>query len=76
MRGITITLTAALLLLQAFEAIAGEEPPAAPVSGAEQPMPLRLGGVGGLYLLATPGELVVEIAKQDKNSRDIQTHLR
>ncbi len=76
MRGMAITFTAALLLLQAFEAIAGEEPPAAPVSGAEQPMPLRLGGVGGLYLLATPGELVVEIAKQDKNSRDIQTHLR
>ena len=45
-------------------------------NSSQDTMPLRLGGAGGLYLFATPGELTVEIAKQDRNRRDIETHMR
>lgn len=36
----------------------------------------QLGGCGGLYLLAGPGELWVEIEKQDLNIKGRRTHLR
>ena len=36
----------------------------------------RFGGVGGVYFLASPGELWVEVEKQDLNRRGRQTHLR
>ncbi len=42
---------------------AGEE-------GAEPEMPWEIGGVGGAYLLAEPGELEVEVFKRDLNLRD------
>lgn len=76
MRTITITLATFLLLLQACDVLAGEQSSATPAPSVEDAMPLRLGGAGGLYLHASPSPLVVEIAKQDKNSRDIETHLR
>jgi hypothetical protein len=37
---------------------------------------VRLGGSGGLYLLAEPGELWVEIEKADRNVLGRSTHLR
>ncbi len=39
-------------------------------------MPLRLGGCGGVYFYASPGELWVEVQKQDLNIRGSKTHLR
>jgi hypothetical protein len=39
-------------------------------------MPLRLGGCGGVYFYASPGELWVEVQKQDLNVRGSKTHLR
>ena len=42
----------------------------------EQPISLRLGGVGGVYFLASPGELVVEVEKRDLNNGRGATHLR
>jgi len=36
----------------------------------------RIGGVGGLYLLAAPGELWIEIEKSDLNRTGRETHLR
>ncbi|MGC9316525.1 MAG: BNR-4 repeat-containing protein [Armatimonadota bacterium] len=35
-----------------------------------------VGGCGGVYLLAEPGELVVEVAKRDRNQRERTTELR
>lgn len=35
-----------------------------------------LGGVGGIYILAEPGELVVEVEKRDLNRRGVRTDLR
>lgn len=40
------------------------------------PMPLRLGGCGGVYFYAETGELWVEVTKQDLNRRSSKTHLR
>jgi hypothetical protein len=37
---------------------------------------LSIGGVGGLYLLAEPGELVIEIQKRDRNTRNSPTNLK
>ena len=37
---------------------------------------VRLGGCGGLYLLAEPGELWVEIEKADRNRSDREIYLR
>ncbi len=39
-------------------------------------MGLRLLGAGGVYFLAEPGELQIELFKQDRSRRDIQSHLR
>ena len=39
-------------------------------------MTLRLGGCGGVYFYASPGELWVEVQKQDLNIRGNKTHLR
>lgn len=44
--------------------------------GGEEGMGLRLGGAGGVYFLAEPGELRVRVYKQDGNHRDVPTHLR
>ncbi|TWT78746.1 hypothetical protein CA13_01430 [Planctomycetes bacterium CA13] len=37
---------------------------------------LRLGGVGGVYFLAEPGELVIDVQKEDLNRSSRKTHLR
>lgn len=37
---------------------------------------LFVGGCGGVYFLAEPGELVVEVEKRDRNIRSIRTELR
>jgi len=39
-------------------------------------MSLRLGGCGGVYFYAEPGELWIEVQKQDLNIRGSKTHLR
>ncbi len=43
---------------------------------AKDEMSLRLGGCGGVYFYAQPGELWVEVQKQDLNVRGSKTHLR
>ena len=53
-------------------------------SAAQQPggahsegeMEWAIGGVGGAYFLAEPGELVVEVVKRDRNIRGARTDLR
>ena len=47
-----------------------------PAMSSEKAIPLQLGGVGGVYLLASPGELVVEVEKRDLNNGRGATHLR
>ena len=37
---------------------------------------LFIGGCGGVYFLAEPGELTVEVVKRDRNRRDTRTELR
>ena len=44
--------------------------------GDDRDVGMLLGGVGGVYLLATPGELVIEVEKRDRNERDRHTELR
>jgi len=46
------------------------------VVGAEWHSDARLGGCGGLYLYAEPGELWVEIEKSDRNRSDREIQLR
>jgi hypothetical protein len=43
---------------------------------SEAPAPLLIGGVGGAYFLAEPGELVIDLEKRDLNRRDVRTELR
>jgi hypothetical protein len=38
--------------------------------------PLLIGGTGGVYFLAEPGELIVEVEKRDLHRRDVRTDLR
>ena len=40
------------------------------------PGDLLFGGCGGAYLLAEPGELVIEVLKRDRNRRNAHTELR
>jgi len=35
-----------------------------------------MGGCGGVYFLAEPGELVVEVVKRDRNRKDVATEMR
>ncbi|MDA0746643.1 MAG: BNR-4 repeat-containing protein [bacterium] len=42
----------------------------------EPEIPLFLGGAGGAYFLAEPGELVIHLAKYDRHVHDRQTDLR
>jgi len=37
---------------------------------------LRIGGVGGAYFLAPPGELIIDVEKRDLNEQDRHTELR
>ncbi len=41
-----------------------------------EPIDLSLGGCGGVYLLAEPGELVIEVEKRDRHTRGRRTYLR
>nr|HPK00045.1 hypothetical protein [Candidatus Hydrogenedentota bacterium] len=74
-RFLLVSLTALLVMLPGSGASGAQNTETRPETTAEA-MPLRLGGAGGLYLFASPGPLVVEIAKQDINNRAIETHLR
>ena len=65
LRLIVTGLMLAMCLTAPFSASAADSSPA-----------LRLGGNGGLYLLAEPGELWIEIEKQDLNVKGRHTHLR
>ena len=55
---------------------------AAPNAAAQEPVMTKtdfeplMGGCGGVYFLAEPGELVVEVAKHDRNRHDVLTELR
>lgn len=50
-----------------------EPPPPALPHGPAEPC---LGGVGGVYLLAQPGELTIEVYKRDRNRRGTPAELR
>ena len=65
-------LAAALALAHGGSAVAAAEPARFPTTAG----PLLIGGVGGVYFLAEPGELVIEVEKRDLNRRDIRTELR
>ena len=65
-------LAAALALAHGGSAVAAAEPARFPATAG----PLLIGGVGGVYFLAEPGELVIEVEKRDLNRRDIRTELR
>ncbi len=61
-----VPLAATLCQLGAFHALAAESS-ASPSS--ETRMPLAMGSAGGVYLLAEPGELTIDIYKRDRNRR-------
>lgn len=61
---------AALLLLGLFAT------PASRAQDSEWNSDVRLGGCGGVYFLAEPGEFWVEIEKADRNFSGRETHLR
>lgn len=42
----------------------------------ETPIDLGIGGAGGVYFLASPGELVVEVEKRDRNRKGVRTELQ
>jgi len=58
-----------------LSACPGAGPGASPVP-QEDGLGLSLGGVGGVYFLAEPGELTVEVGKRDRNRRGSRTELR
>jgi len=46
------------------------------VANGESEITLGIGGIGGVYFLASPGELVVDLQKRDRNRRGRRTELR
>jgi hypothetical protein len=62
----------ALLLIATLAATAS----AATQDVLQPAQPAWIGGIGGVYLLADPGELVIEIAKRDHNRATTRTELR
>ncbi len=75
------TLAMFLLVLTTLAMFASASPP--PAAAGETaapddrpPIDLGIGGVGGVYFLAEPGELVIEVEKRDRNRRSIRTELR
>lgn len=44
--------------------------------GSEEPIDLQIGGCGGVYLFAEPGELIVEVEKRDRHLHARTTDLR
>lgn len=62
-----------VLLLALLLAGPGRACAAAP---AEPEIDLRIGGTGGAYFLAEPGELVIDLEKRDRNPRGRRTDLR
>ncbi|MBB30504.1 MAG: hypothetical protein CME25_16550 [Gemmatimonadetes bacterium] len=42
----------------------------------KNPIDLHFGGAGGAYFLASPGELVIDLEKRDRNIHDRRTDLR
>ncbi len=69
-RGFAIV--AALVLAQGVPSVAAADRAATSVAAG----PLFIGGVGGVYFLAEPGELVIDVEKRDLNRRDVRTELR
>ncbi|MFG0261262.1 MAG: BNR-4 repeat-containing protein [Novipirellula sp. JB048] len=70
LRGTVWGWTALLLVTWGAELAVANQPISAgslavPADLNEGEMPLRLGGVGGVYLLAEPGELIVDVFKQN-----------
>ncbi|MEN6546789.1 MAG: BNR-4 repeat-containing protein [Armatimonadia bacterium] len=68
----------ALLLLSSLT-LAGyvaAQPSATEVTAVQKSFSPLLGGCGGAYFLAEPGELRVEVAKRDRNVRDTATVMR
>lgn len=45
-------------------------------ASGEPEIDLRIGGVGGVYFLAEPGELVIDLEKRDRNRGSAPTELR
>lgn len=64
-----------LLLTCLGSAAAAEEQEKDSTTGESQAMPLALGGCGGVYFLAEPGELIVDVYKRDRNVRGQRTEL-
>lgn len=62
---------AAVLISSLPGHVAGEKPPP---EGAGSDF--LFGGCGGVYFLAEPGELTVEVVKRDRNQRDVRSELR
>lgn len=69
------------IALLGLAAIAAAANPAATAATPAADPPLQasvpfMGGVGGVYFFAPPGELVIEVDKRDLNRRDARTELR
>ena len=47
-----------------------------PVAGGETEIEFGIGGTGGAYFLASPGELIVDLEKRDRNRTGRHTELR
>ncbi len=74
MTGTTVggwTAIVAALGVSGLAMAAGEAAPPGPAPDA-----LLIGGAGGVYFLAEPGELTVEVVKRDRNRRDTRADLR
>ncbi len=67
---------AALVLAAVTLPLAGPVGAADGSPGTNTAGDLLFGGCGGVYLLAEPGELVVEVTKRDRNRRGRHTELR
>lgn len=70
-----------LLILLASSGVAappgsGEAQPATPAKTEKTSIPVGIGGCGGVYFLADPGELIVDVEKRDRNRKRRHTDLR
>jgi hypothetical protein len=70
-----LAIAAALVCLDGGAEAQPTEEATSPVNDGTE-IELGIGGAGGVYFLASPGELVVEVEKRDRHLRDRHTELR
>ncbi|MBA4147902.1 MAG: BNR-4 repeat-containing protein [Verrucomicrobia bacterium] len=73
---LSLLIVSALLIASEIGAAEISKTPTATNNAQELSATVLMGGVGGVYFYAQPGELIIEVEKRDRNRRNVRTELR